>query len=412
MPNKEINLTTPVDKGLGGKLKQIDRTKLHGLGDMEGEGDGSSLRAIVLLVVVILAVALGGAYLIRNIKQSQPTIEPTPTPTEIPTPEATPEPTLADTVLSQIVLADVSVENAPAVANYVAEDTKFSNTSEATYTLKSVFGQPYESFYRVTFTFTAGETAETKVPNIDVNYRNVNQQIELTFGKTTADESGFELGGSVVVDGSVLASISKTSTSTNETLVYQLVFDATTDYLARTDENTLILDIKEPVKRELVTPTTTPEASPTVTPTATVDATVTPTENTDETGTLQIQSNTNGQVLAAISGYSFEDAATKFTYMLKLADENVPAVSVSKSADGLTVTFTIEDLKYDSLPKNGVGYRDFSALGVANVKELNITRTGSTSVYEFTLTETADYKVYLDTDTYDENRIMIEIVHG
>ncbi|MCA9385013.1 hypothetical protein KC717_00025 [Candidatus Dojkabacteria bacterium] len=409
--------------------KKLDRARLHNRGEIDASDDGGSLRAIIILVIIIVAVAVGGAFLVRSIQNSRlnqeqddtvtdADVTPTPTPED----EELDEPDLSDQILSSDVLPDSEAEFVTEESDYITEDTQFEGDEEATFALSSVVGQPYETFYRLVFTFDSPDSPEIMVPPTDVNYRNISQEVEVSFLNTTEDTSGIEIGQSVVAKNSTFSSLVKSARSTEDVVIYKIQFNESTSYAAQIHENEFILDIFE------VDPLSANDTEDLDDDDTTLlededsedeDQDDVEDEDTSSSSSIGSGSKTeiagSGDSMGAISGFSFFDSSDKFTYQLKLADENVPKItsSVEEDDDEVVITFVIEDIRFDALPKDGVGYRDFTEGGVTNMSELNIRHAGNKSEYAFSMKEEAEYTIYIDDskEEFDENRIIIEFMH-
>lgn len=436
MPQPNITLTS------NGKSKILERSKLHKMNEAEIVEESGSLRAIVLLVVVIIIVAAGGTFLVKNIQNRNATNttdeiaeidDPNETDDQVVTPiEESPMELLAKKVVNTDVLSDELLGEELNAEDFVMIDSVLGSENTEEYTLQKLTVQPYNSVNRVIFTFsTINAEAQNLVPLTEINYRNLNQEVEVVFKNVLNDLSGFNINDSIFVNNSSLLSVVKDlsldARPEDMEVVYRLKFNDTTGYKAVIKDNQFIIDIQEVEKRETTEvveddlmmeeteeATVTEEAS--VTPTVTTEATTTPTTSPTTTpkpttvvsGTSKTEIESKGEK-GIITGYTYEDYSSKFIYYLKLSDNNIPSVKSSVSGD--SIVFEIANLEFDALPVDGVGHTDFAANGVKDIKTLDIKNDGTKSVYTFNLSEKKDYNVYLDDKNYNENRIVIEFVH-
>jgi hypothetical protein len=443
MVEKNIRVASASTDG----VQKLDRSKLQRKIDYSGNEDGaSSIKSIIMLVIVIVLVAITGAYVVKNLQPSNDTSNNlTPTPEVSITPQAN----NVAMVINEDVEKDMFDEFKLEGKTYTNMDSSVGGDSKSEFELANFETQPFESFYRLVFDFDKVNIAEnteevsvatsgtgssadgkiyTDIPSVDVNYRNRNsgfEQIEIIFSNITEDDIKltdiFGSSMSFVIKDSSVSEISYKDLKDGE-LVFVLDLVDFMKYNIQVVDNKVIVDVEEKEKRggEVVTPivSVTPEVSPaanaSVTPVAspTIKPSTTPTQTPAVSSSFKVDvqpQNITSASKARISGYTFDDTTSKFTYYLKLAGVEVPRVSTRMNADN-TLEMKIEELSFDGLTKDGKGFTDFSKKGVKDILAMNLTFGGTTSNYVFTLNSKKNYKVSVQ-NIEGVNTIVLEIMH-
>ena len=433
-------------------VQKLDRSKLQKKVEIPGDESASSIKSIIMLVIIIVLVAITGAYVVKNL-QPTPPAPVTPengadtTPTPLPTEEEL-------KLIGELVMSDAADQYIVEKKVYTDTDTKFKGDPAKEYQLSNFFAQPYESFYRLEFDFSPGkkatedkpesadpveiETATTNtgselkesvdvddkdvmipgIPSTTVNYRyrqTGREQIELVFSgmNQTATELANIMGADTTLEifNSSIKDISYSAM--DDEITVTVILNAYVKYYAQVKANKLVLDISEADKRSAE-----PIASPTISPSVAASASVIPSPTKLVTQVpaasseykLDVESKNITQAMKArISGYTYDDTPEEFIYQLKLAGREVPKVSSRMTAEN-KLEVKIEELSYDGLTKDGRAFTNFTDKSVKDILTMDVTFGGTTSTYIYSMTKKLNYKVTLE-QVDGENRIMIRISH-
>lgn len=432
--------------------QKLDRSKLQKKVEIPGDESASSIKSIIMLVIIIVLVAITGAYVVKNLQPTPPAPVTPENGTDI-TP--TPLPTVEELKLvGEIVMSDAADQYIVEKKVYTDTDTKFKGDPAKEYQLSKFFAQPYESFYRLEFDFSSGkkatedkpesadpveiETATTNtgselkesvdvddkdvmtpgVPSTTVNYRyrqTGREQIELVFSgmNQTATELANIMGADTTLEifNSSIKDISYAAMDDEITVTVTL--NAYVKYYAQVKANKLVLDISEADKRSAE-----PIASTTISPSVAASASVIPSPTKLVTQVPAASSeykldvepkNITPAMKARISGYTYDDTPEEFIYQLKLAGTEVPKVSSRMTAEN-KLEVKIEELSYDGLTKDGKAFTDFNGKGVKDLLTMDVSFGGTTSNYTYSLTEKKNYSIALE-QIEAENRIVIRVKH-
>ncbi|MBP9758657.1 hypothetical protein KBD45_03105 [Candidatus Dojkabacteria bacterium] len=450
MNEKNIHIGSSITEG----VQKLDRSKLQRKIEISNEDGASSIKSIIMLVVIIVLVAITGAYVVKNLQPTTPaTDDVKPTQTVTPTPIPTP---------IQVVMENIKNDTSDPypVTNkvYGVDDTSLKGDSSMEYELSKFVTQPYNTFYRLEFDFTSAaviiddiieddtdvetvttgsgaETDEVKkdditykgIPSTTINYRyreTGREQIEIVFTGITGnittllDVLGTE--STFAIFNSSVKEISYTPIDNGE-MTFIVSLNDYAKYNSQVVGNKLIIDIEESKERvsepvataiPSVDPsgTVTPVTSPVLSPSATPSKVPTNVPTTSASFTSNIESkNITASAKARISGYTFDDTSDEFIYQLKLAGTEVPKVSSRLTGDN-KIEVKIEDLSYDGLTKDGKAFTDFTEKGVKDILTMDVAFGGTTSNYVYSLTEKKNFKVALE-QVDGENRIVISISH-
>lgn len=446
MVEKNIRVASTSTDG----VQKLDRSKLQRKIDYAGADDGaSSIKSIIMLVIVIVLVAITGAYVVKNLQPST-----TPDGDATPTPVASENPgnIVASMTISETVEQDMFDEYKVEGKTYTDNDASVGGDDKSEFEMANFEAQPYETFYRVQFDFDkiavaneagvevtstgTGSSADGKIyndtPSFEVNYRNRNsgfEQIEVVFSNITEDDIKltdiFGTDMSFSINNSSVSELSYKPIEDGE-LVFVIDLADFMKYHVQVVDNKVILDVQEKETRSSgATPavSVTPSASGTVSPTPmasttpitspTIKPSITPATTlpvSDGTFKVDVQpQNITASTKARIASYTFDDTTNKFIYYLRLAGTEIPKVSSRMNADG-TLEMKVEEVSFDGLTKDGRGFTDFSKKGAKDVKAMNLTFGGTTSNYVFTLTGKKNHKISIQ-NIEGTNNIVLEIMH-
>lgn len=392
--------------------EKLDRTKLHSTISKPEMPEEGSLRAIIILIVVIVFVAVGGAFFIKSLQNRVVEDEPSQqTPTEITTmsrEEDSEQNRVADQIIMKEVASDSDAQDLLEIEQFSQEDQTLENENASLYTLASLLAQPYESFYRIIFTFSSEQALDT-APRTDVNYRNIVSEIEFTFTNVEEDQTGLIKGQALSISDSVVTNIVRSGKSDERNLIYQVKMSQSALYAVQTKGNQIILDILEPDEEfelEVEDPadddaeenlTTTPEAAQT---------TPKPVSSTGKSIVSDIEGNSAG-----IKGFTYSDSIERFKYQLILSNENIPNVTSSVGTNGTEVSVVVKNLAFDGVASDSVVSKaDFQASGVRNVLSMQSSFANNSSTYVFKLEKQADYELK-EVVVDGGRRLSIEFIH-
>lgn len=446
MNEKNIRIGSSVSEG----VQKLDRSKLQRKIEISNEDGASSIKSIIMLVVIIVLVAITGAYVVKNLQPTTPSsdeVEPTETvaPTPLPTQAA---------VVGEEIKNDASDPYPVVNKTFTDADSNLKGDPSMEYELSKFATQPYNSFYRLEFDFdsalaviedtivednkvetattgSGGQTEEVvkdevinkQIPSTTINYRyrqTGREQIELVFTGMveTLTKLSDVLGtqSTFAIFNSSVKEISYTPIDNGE-LTFIVSLNDYVKYNSQVIGNKLIIDIEESKERvnepiASLVPSMEPSAtiSPVASPSVVPSKVPTNVPTTSTSFTFDIESkNITSTAKARISGYTFDDTPDAFIYQLKLAGTEVPKVS-SRLTEDNKIEVKIEDLSYDGLTKDGKAFTNFTEKGVKDILTMDVSFGGTTSNYVYSLTEKKNYKVSLE-EVDGENRITISISH-
>lgn len=419
------------------KTIKLDHSRLKG--ELEsGGGEKGAIRSIIVLTLVVILVALGSIYFLKNfnLPTNNEPVEETEEIEVTETPTPTPTPTVTKKIEPKSELKpDSEAEYAPTEEEYTDENITLDNKTNTEYTLKKISLQPYETFYRVMFEFmTNEEDSKSMTPKTETNYLKTPNIFEISFAKVVSDSSDYMLDKEVELMDSVVNLITKIGSSEDDTVAYRLNFDESTQYYLHAEEEYIVLDIQEleprtyeeesdsdedmkdeeeigeeeegdmkeeedeeDMNEEEDEDVEKDEEEPTPTPT-----------KVSTPGKKEISSDETGLV-AGVKQYAYDDYSDRFEYHLKLSNEKIP--NVKSSASSGKVVFTVENLVFDGIAGTEYGNVDFSAEGVKDVLSVSSKFSEGKSSYEFEIESGTKYDVKLDDTNFGEKRIIFSFYH-
>ncbi len=418
-----------LSKIAGERKITLDKGKMKGIGEeIDGGGNGGSVKLVIFIIVIILLLAVAGALVYKNMKSGVLESDDNTEDVNIISPEASlegepgvveEEGEIKNFVVNTELLDAEEAESFGEEEDYTNEDQNIETTGEdeEEYDLAKITAQPYTKFYRVEFEFDSA--TDGTVPETAVSFRGILKEVELMFMNTVDVASDLNPGESVEINDSVVTELLKSPKSDDATAVYKIKMSTESKYLINVVEDKVIVDVLELEEKSLEEEVVEEEENEEQNGEDQNEIEETEKENEEnkeekesEIGDVKQKVDIKGSgSKAAISGFTYEDTSEAFVYQLKLAGSDVPKVSSSaeKTAAGYKINLTIENLSSDGLTSDGKAYTDFAANGVVNVESMEVDFSGGVSRYTYTTSKPSEYSVYLDEDSYSENRIIIEI---
>lgn len=397
---------------------KLDRTRFTEIREMESEG--SSLR-IIIFIAVIIVLGVAAALFVRNSVMNSNTATNTTETTNNNTQEET---TPSSFVLATTPLADSSAVNLVKNANYV--DSAIVNLGDSTATgeqttLDKISYLRYTTFARLTFDLN---TSDKKLPKTTVNFDSVGNEMTITFDSlgTVAEDLMEDLEVNDIVSEIRYVATNKS---------YVVMFDDSVKYSVRKDGDNLVFDIK--TTTELAKPDTTTTTNSNTANNTTTNTNSNTNTNTNKTNT-STSSNTempkaphfnnefsqNKQYLVstlnqnklAHNVYYFDNygSSYQFSWAQKnvVGDTNVPNATAyydTSTAGKTYLIVEISNLTQEVLTANGVEGLTLADIGA----KTGATTAGSTMVridllsfengvakYRLELSKKTDFKLWVD----------------
>lgn len=394
---------------------KLDRTRFTEIREMESEG--SSLR-IIIFIAVIIVVGVGAALFVRNsIMNSNQSTNNTVTTSENNVQEET-RPSAF--VLSTSPLADSSAINVVKNMDYVdsAIITLGDSTAGSEETsLDKISYLRYATFARLTFDLN---TSDKKLPKTTINFDSVGNKMTVVFDNLGSVAEG--LTEDLVVND-IVSEIRYVETNNS----YIVMFEDGVKYSVRKDGDNLVFDFKtnvELAKPETTTTTTTTNSTTTqpTTSTTTNNSNNSPNSNSEmpkaphfdnefSQNKQYVVSSVNQNKLAH-NVYYFDNYGSSYQFSWAqrnvIGNDNVPNATAyydTSTAGKTYLIVEISNLTQEVLTANGVSGLTLADIGAktgATTSGSTLTRIDLVSFqngvakYKLELSKKTDFKLWVD----------------